>query len=101
MKVEIINYENNEYGYVEGYTVKINGEVKFDFWNSYDCPEDNNMSRSFSDVKNIPEVMKTVFEYGKEHPDEQIEFVNYFTDSAEVSEALIRGEEVTENVSIR
>ena len=99
MKVEIINYQEDEYCYEEGYAVKINGKIKFDFWNGYDCPEDNNMRRNFSDVKSIPEVMKMAFDFGKEHPDEQIEIVTYITDSRDAFDALFYGYEVPEDVA--
>lgn len=99
MKVEIINYQEDEFDTIQGFAVKIDGEEKFNFWSDPYSPEDNNMNRNFSGVIDIPEVINMAFEHGKKHPEEQIEFVNYFTTSTDAFDALVCGYEVPEDVA--
>ncbi|MDP4147037.1 MAG: hypothetical protein Q8936_21615 [Bacillota bacterium] len=62
--------ENREYRQVM--EIKINGKTKFLVRD--DEPEDSNLSRSFNDVWNIPELMELAWKAGKNGEDLLIEY---------------------------
>ena len=59
--------------YRDAYEIKINGERVFKVRD--DEPEDNNLSRSFSDVYNIPDLLQLAYEAGKNGELFNIEYI--------------------------
>lgn len=64
------------------YAVKVDGEIVAEFNHHVFAPEDANMERGFSDVFNIPGIIKKAFEAGVASGDgtveiESVEFDDY------------------------
>lgn len=54
---------DSDYGHAD-FTVFIDGEKKYNVWDS-DSPEDNNIGRNFSDSVEVVKLMKLAYEAGK------------------------------------
>ena len=65
MKVTIITPEGDaaDRDYRDGYTIRVDGKVGASFFDGES--EDNTIARNFSDIYNIPELMKRAWEAGK------------------------------------
>ena len=66
MELTIITYTeeaSEERDYSQLYALEIDGKEKFEVYDGE--PEDNNLSRNFNGIYNIPKLMKLAYEAGK------------------------------------
>jgi hypothetical protein len=70
MNIEVITRTEEEMcncDYRQAFHIKINDKVVFQVWDGE--PEDANLSRDFSDVYSIPELMREAYSAGKQGED--------------------------------
>lgn len=75
MKVLVITRSEEEVercDYRDAYEIKINGKRVFKARDGE--PEDNSLGRDFSDIYNIPDLMKIAYEAGKNGEEFEIEY---------------------------
>ena len=73
MKVIVTERVDFEWGYEE-LEIVINDNTKFKV-GSYDAPEDNTLSRNFSDCYDIPELLRKAYDAGRNGEKFEIEYV--------------------------
>lgn len=64
MKVVVTKERSDDFMY-EGLEIALDDTYKFGIGSSEDSPEDNNMSRNFSDCHDIPNMLRKAYEAGK------------------------------------
>ena len=77
-KVESMAYSDFDNG--EGFAVKVNGELVFDYWNDFFAPEDSNLRRAHGDVVSLPKLLKKMYEMGSESDGADLVVKHYETE---------------------
>lgn len=73
MRVVVVKEIDEEYGEFESLEITINDTTNFSVHNS-DSPEDNTLSRNFSDCYDIPNLLRMAYQAGKNNEEFVVEY---------------------------
>lgn len=81
MLIETLQCQDLDAG-VEGYAIRIDGDLVMDYQIMYEAPEDNVLDREFIHIQNLPNTFKDIFLAGiKAGDDNALGFTHRTTDS--------------------